>query len=117
MKRSPLEHVKHLIKKLSAEDKQKIVPFLAEFSDSGVQSYDLKEEFEALKKHGTTLPPGGSPDQVSLVFIRDLVEVHVANRKVLHARFFPDDFAEAFPYHIGQIELTASKYKYRLFTP
>src|SRR6267154_3024645 len=102
--RSPLEHVKHLIKKLSAEDRQKLIPFLGELPDSGLQSYDLREEMEALKKHGVRIPPGGSSDLVSLVFIRDLVEVYVANRKVVHARFFPDIFAEASPDYQKQLE-------------
>src|SRR2546426_10129052 len=115
--RSPLEHVKHLIKKLSAEDKQKIVPYLAQLSDSGVQSYDLREEIKVLEKHGTVLPPGGSEDQVSLVFIRDLVEARVGNRKVVHARFFHDEFVEGFPHYVAGLELTASKYKERLYTP
>ena len=116
-KHSPLEHVKRLIKKLSSEDKQQIVPYLAQLPDGGVQSYDLTEEFEALKKHGQVLPPEGSPDGVSLVFIRDLVEVRVADRKVAHARFFPKDFEEAFPSYINQIEKTAGLYKEQFLEP
>lgn len=116
MKRSPLEHVKHLIKKLSSEDRRQIFPYLAQLSDSGVQSYDLREEMEALKKHGTLLPPGDGHDEVSIVFLRDLVEVHIADRKVAHARFFPDNFVEAFPHYAEALEFTASKYKERLFT-
>src|ERR1700730_9700255 len=108
MKKSPLEHVKRLIKKLPAEDQQKIIAFLAELPESGVQSYDLRDEIDALKKHGVRVPPGGSSDLVSLVFIRDLVEVYVANRKVAHARFFPKTFAEAFPDYNKQLEQTAN---------
>jgi hypothetical protein len=116
MKRSPLEHVKHLIKKLSAEDRQQVIPYLAQFSDSGVQSYDLREEAEALKKHGTLLA-GDSPDAISIVFLRDLVEIRVAGRKVLHARFFAKDFAEAFPDYMSQLEWTANAYKERYLEP
>src|SRR5437588_2860705 len=110
-KRSPLEHVKHLIQKLSAEERQQIVPFLAEFSDSGVQSYDLTEEIEALEKHGTRLPPEGSHDNISLVFIRDLVEIFLANRKIAHARFFAEEFIAAFPAFRDQVALISEAFQ------
>lgn len=110
-KHSPLEHVKRLIKKLSPEDKQQIVPYLAQFSDSGVQSYDLTEEIEALKKHGQTLPPEGDPTGVSLVFIRDLVEVNLGDRKIAHARFSPDDFAQAYPAFENQIAVISETFQ------
>jgi len=117
MKRSPIDHVKHLIKRLTAEERREIVPYLSQFSDSGVQSYDLSGEVQALKKHGIKLPPDGSPTEVSIVFIKDLVEIYVADRKVVHARFFPERFAEGYSNYMNQRQQTAEAYKEHLFTP
>lgn len=64
MKKKGLAAVKQLIKQLSAEDRQALIPFLGELPDSGLQSYDLREELEVLKKHGTRLAaPDDDPDR------------------------------------------------------
>src|SRR5437764_722534 len=99
-KYSPLEHVKRLIKKLSAEDRQKLIPFLGDLPDSGLHSYDLREELEVLKKHGKRLTGPGGDDSfylVNLVFVRNLVSVQVLDTEVMRTVFFPDNFIEAFP--------------------
>ncbi len=44
-----LEKVKQMILQISSGDRKKIVPFLAELSDSGIYSYNLREELEVLK--------------------------------------------------------------------
>lgn len=112
--RTPLEHVQHLIKKLSAEDRQKLIPFLGDLPDSGLQSFDLSEEIEYLKKHGTILAsPKDNPDQflVSLVFVRNHVLAEIYRTPILHATFFHDNFVQAFPKFKSQVELLSEAFQ------
>lgn len=117
--KNKLKQVKQMIKELSSEDRQKLIPFLAEFSDSGLQSYDLREELETLKKFGTRLTgPDNDPDYylVNLVFIRNLVSVQILDTEVLRAIFFPDNFIEVFPKSRGKISIASESFKRSLFT-
>jgi len=105
-KKKGLALVKHLIKELSPKDRAQIFPYLAEFPDSGVQSYDLREEIEYLKKHGTILEsPPDDPDRfvLGLVFVRNHVLATMYGTPILHATFLPDNFIEAYPKFKGQI--------------
>jgi hypothetical protein len=110
-KKRGLALVKHLIKELSPDERAQLFSYLSEFPDSGVESYDLTEEIDALKKHGAILPPEGSSDNISLVFIRDLVEVRLADNKIAHARFFPDSFAQGYPTFKNQIAITSEGFQ------
>lgn len=118
-KRTPLEHVKRLIKKLSAEERQAIIPYLSEFPDTGIKSFNLREELDVLKKHGTRLTsPGDNPDAylLDLVFIRNLVSVEIRGSEILRAVFFPGNFVEAFPKLKWQISITSKTYQEKIFT-
>lgn len=100
MSKVNLDRVKKMIKKLSTEDRQRLIPFLAELPDSDIHSYDLREELETLKTHGIRLTgPNDDPDYdlVNLVFVRNLVAVQILDTEVLLAVFFPKNFIEAFP--------------------
>jgi len=41
MSENSLEKIKEMIKQLSPEDRQNLIPFLAGLPDSGLESYDL----------------------------------------------------------------------------
>jgi hypothetical protein len=120
MKRSPLAHVQHLIKKLSAEDRQKIIPFLAELPDSGLQTYDPTEELDFLKKHGqkTVAKDGPGEPFFALTFVRNMVQVSLPGEPempVLIAMFYPNNFESAYPKSKWQLDMYANGFR-KLFT-
>jgi hypothetical protein len=118
-KKKGLALVKHLIKELSPKDRAQLFSYLAEFPDSGVQSYDLREEVEYLKKHGKRVTgPNDDEDYciVNLVFVRNLVSVQVLDTEILRAVFFPDNFIAAFPRSRRTSPLFAQKFQQILFT-
>jgi hypothetical protein len=119
MSKVNLNKVKRLIKQLSLEDRKKLIPFLAELPDSDIHSYDLREEFEILKKRGIRLTgPNDNPDYclVNLVFVRNLVSVQILDTEVLRAIFLPNKFIEAFPKSKEQISITSEGLKKSIFT-
>jgi hypothetical protein len=118
MKRSPLEHAKRRIKKLSLEERKQLISFLGEFPDSA-SSYDPHKEIETLKKHGKRLTgPDGDDDYylVNLVFVKNLVSVQILDTEVLRAVFFPENFIKAFPLSKRGAPLFAERFKANLFT-
>lgn len=119
MSKVSLDKVKKMIKQLSSEDRRKIIPYLAEFSDAGLQSYNLRDELEVLQKYGKRLTgPNNDPDYylVNLVFVRNLVSVEMLNTEVLRAVFFPDNFIDAFTKSKRGIPLMSDSIKRKLFT-
>jgi hypothetical protein len=119
MSKVSLDKVKQMIKQLSPEDRRKIIPYLAEFPDTGLQSYDLRDELEVLQKYGKSLSgPDNDPDYylVNLVFVRNLVSVEMLDTEVLRAVFFPDNFIEAYPKSKRGTPLMSDSLKRRLFT-
>lgn len=107
------EQVQKLIKKLSAEDRKAIIPFLATLPDSGVKSYDLQQEIATLKKHGQTLPlpTDEAPTPLFQIrFVRDLVEIIIDNKVVLRTVFYSETFAQSFPNLKDELALHADAY-------
>lgn len=117
-KKKGLALVKHLIKELSPKDRAQIFSYLAEFPDSGVHSYDLREELETLKNYGTRITgPNDDEDYhlINLVFVRNLVSVQILDTEVLRAIFFPENFITAFPKSKRTSLLFAQKFQEHLF--
>jgi hypothetical protein len=100
----PLAHVQRLIKKLPAADRQGLIPFLASLPDSGLQSYNLKEELDIIQdahpiKSPEELPPDVVPGHMFqlVIRVRNVTEIHMEGLEVLRVVFWPDRFAQAFP--------------------
>jgi hypothetical protein len=120
MSKVSLEKVEQMIKELSAEDRQKLIPFLAELPDSGLQSCDLTEEIEAIKNHGKKVKPTQELSSdgylVDLIFVRNIVSVQIDDTEVLLAVFRPDNFIKAFPTSGGKLHLESESIKRSFFT-
>src|SRR5260370_36515931 len=78
MKKSALEHVQRLIKKLSAEERQRLIPFLASLPDSGLKSLNSNDELDKLRRSGTVLD-GLDSDLLSIRAIHNLASVEILN--------------------------------------
>lgn len=119
MSETNLEKVKEMIKELSTEERRQILPYLAEFPDTNIHSYDLREELETLKKYGVSAKSFNlDPENylVDLLFIRNLVSVQIRETEIMRAMFFPDNFIEAFPKLKGFTAKWSDGFKQRFFT-
>ena len=113
MKRSPLESVKHLIEKLSSEERQELIPFLASLPDSGLNSYDLREELGVIQETSKIQkpPPDATIETLFSIVIpvRNVTEIHMKDLEVLRVIYRPDHFIEAFPFSPSSLIPTATE--------
>ncbi len=115
MKKSALEHVQRLIKKLSAEERQRLIPFLASLPDSGLKSLNSNDELDKLRRSGTVLD-GLDSDLLSIRVIQNVVSVEILDAEVLRVWFFPDNFNDAYPRSPHGIPLMSASFKASSFT-
>jgi hypothetical protein len=98
--KNKLKQIKQMIRGLSAEDRQQLIPFLAELPDSGLTSYDLDEEIkvidEAWRKQNIKSDYDPEKYLFDMVFLPNLVSLRVLGAEVLRVVFRPENFYENF---------------------
>ncbi len=100
MSEPTLEQVKQMIRGLSVEDRQHLIPFIVELPDSGIEPYDLDAELkildEAWEKYKVKSEYDPEKYLFDMVFPKNFVSLRILGAEVLRVVFLQDAFAKNF---------------------
>lgn len=98
--KNKLKQIKQMIRGLSSEERQQLIPFIVELPDSGIEPSDLDAELkvidEAWGKYNVKSEYDPEKYLFDMVFPKNFVSLRILGVEVLRVVFLQDNFAKNF---------------------